>query len=156
VAVWKSHSHAAAVKADPSYDAFIQKRQALATAPVTDLHVCFSGNPLRCLAAPFVEVDIYRTEDARAAEAQELVRRLTYRVESLQTQGFIALSWGVPMEDDTRGVWVAGWRSIEVRCAVLSHPHAQTLRMMAGAHAHGHDRLAQDIGAGGRSNFRKI
>ncbi|KAI0249467.1 hypothetical protein BJV78DRAFT_1227606 [Lactifluus subvellereus] len=111
--LWKSHSHAAAVKADPSYPAFIQKRQALATAPVADFHVRFSGNPLRCLEAPVTEVDIYRTEDARAAETQEMVRRLTYRVESLQMQGFIALCWGVPMEDDTRGIYVAGWRTIE-------------------------------------------
>jgi hypothetical protein len=87
---------------------------------VLDLHVSFSGNPRRSLEAPVTEVDTYVTQDADAAETrevQERVRRLTYRVESLLARGFIALSWGVPIEDGARGLYLAGWRSIEVRQA---------------------------------------
>ncbi|KAI9448760.1 hypothetical protein F5148DRAFT_698813 [Russula earlei] len=110
---WQSHAHAAAVKADPLYPILVQKRQALATAPVHDFHVCFSGNPRRTIEVPVTEVDLYRTNDAGAAETQERIRRVTHRVESLQMQGFIALSWGVTVEDGTRGVYLGGWRSIE-------------------------------------------
>jgi len=58
-------------------------------------------------------VDLYRTHDAGAAETQELIRRLTYRIESLQIRGFIALSWGATVEDSTRGVYLGGWRTVE-------------------------------------------
>jgi hypothetical protein len=40
---------------------------------------------------------------------------LTYRIESLQMRGFIALSWGVTVEDGARGVYLGGWRTVEVR-----------------------------------------
>ncbi|KAI0292241.1 hypothetical protein B0F90DRAFT_1823093 [Multifurca ochricompacta] len=49
---WPSRDHVAAFKADPSYPAFLQKRQSLATAPVYDVLVQFSGSPKRCLEAP--------------------------------------------------------------------------------------------------------
>jgi hypothetical protein len=81
---------------------------------VQDLHVTFSGNPQRTLDVPVTEVDIYRTHDEGAAETQERVRRLTYRVESLLMRGFIALSWGVAIEDGSIGVYLGGWRTIEV------------------------------------------
>ena len=127
--VWRSHAHATAVKADPSYPAFAQTRAALAiaTKPLFEAHVPFSGNPQRVLEAPATELDFYRTGDPAvdrpeqqaprrpAAETQELVRRITCRVESLQMQGFVALSWGVALEDGRRGVYLGGWRSIEVR-----------------------------------------
>jgi hypothetical protein len=68
------------------------------------------------------EVDYYKTKDesmdpeARpAAETQAMIRRITYRIESLQSPGFVAISWGVALEDGTRGVYFGGWRSIEVR-----------------------------------------
>jgi len=111
--VWQSHTHAAAIKADPSYAIFLKKRQALATGPIFDLHVRFSGNPRRSIESPTTEVDLYRTHDAGAAETQELIRRLTYRIESLQIRGFIALSWGATVEDSTRGVYLGGWRTVE-------------------------------------------
>ena len=60
-------------------------------------------------------MDIYRLHDAGAAETQERIRRLTYRIESLQMRGFIALSWGVTVEDGARGVYLGGWRTVEVR-----------------------------------------
>ena len=73
------------------------------------------------------EVDIYRTLEAGAAETHEKVRRLTHRVESLQMRGFIALSWGVEIEDGTMGAALCRWWSIEVRtrappifCSALS------------------------------------
>jgi hypothetical protein len=84
---------------------------------VQDLHVTFSGNPQRTLDVPVTEVDIYRTHDEGAAETQERVRRLTYRVESLLMRGFIALSWGVAIEDGSKGVYIGGWRTIEVSSA---------------------------------------
>ncbi len=86
-----------------------------------DTHVRFSGNPRRTLEAPVTELDIYRTHDAGASETQELIRRLTHRIESLQMQGFIALSWGVSIEDGARGVYLGGWRTIEVRPRLGSH-----------------------------------
>jgi len=112
---WQSHAHASAIKADPAYAHFAQKRQALASAPAKlhDVHVPFSGNPRRTLEAPVTEVDIYRTQDAGAATTQGQIRRITYRVESLQMQGFVALSWGVALEDRARGVYLGGWRTIE-------------------------------------------
>jgi hypothetical protein len=127
--VWQSHAHAAAIKIDPSYALFVTKRQALSTGPVHDLHVSVTGNPLRSLEAPVTEVDTYVTLDADAAETQEVherVRRLTYRTESLLARGFIALSWGVPIEDGARGVYLAGWRSIEVRPAFLLVPRPRS------------------------------
>ncbi|KAH9983280.1 hypothetical protein BJV74DRAFT_626431 [Russula compacta] len=111
--VWESYAHAAAIKEDPSYALFVQNRQALATAPVRDMHVRFTGSPRRTLEVPVTEVDIYRTLEAGAAETHEKVRRIAYRVESLQMRGFIALSWGVDIEDGTMGVNLNGWRSIE-------------------------------------------
>jgi hypothetical protein len=82
---------------------------------VRDLHVRFSGSPRRTLEVPVTEVDIYRTLEVGAAETHEKVRRIAYRVESLQMRGFIALSWGVDIEGGTMGATLCGWRSIEVR-----------------------------------------
>lgn len=122
--VWQSHAHATAVKTDPSYPAFAQTRAALATTtkPLFEAHVPFSGNPQRVLEAPVTELAFPQTDDTAvnpearpAAETQELMRRITYRLESLQMQGFVALSWGVALEDGRRGVYLGGWRSIEVR-----------------------------------------
>jgi hypothetical protein len=89
---------------------------------VYEVHVAFSGNPQRALEAPVTEIDLSTVDDREvnpdarpAAETQELVRQITYRIESLQMQGFIALSWGVALEDGTRGVYLGGWKTIEVR-----------------------------------------
>jgi hypothetical protein len=114
--VWRSHVHATAIKIDPSYSTFVQDRDALVTAPVYEVHVRFSGNPQRTLEAPVTEVDYYKTDDSArpSAETQDMVRRVTYRYESLQVPGFIALSWGVALEDGTRAVNLGGWRSVEV------------------------------------------
>lgn len=124
--VWQSHTHAAAIKADPSHAIFLKKRQVLASGPIFDFHVRFSGNPRRTIESPVAEVDIYRLNDAGAAETQERIRRLTYRIESLQMRGFIALSWGVTVEDGARGIYLGGWRTVEVRVARaltrLRHP----------------------------------
>lgn len=111
--LWQTRAHAAAFEEDPSYPAFAQRRQALATAPVLALFVRFSGNPRRCFEAPVTEVDVYRTQAAGAEATQDKIRRLTHRIESLQMRGFVALSWGVALEDVSRGVYVAGWRTIE-------------------------------------------
>jgi len=118
--IWQSQAHATAIKADPSYPIFARDREELASKPVFEVHVAFSGNPQRVLEAPVTEVDVYRADDREvnpdarpAAETQELVRRITYRIESLQMRGFIALSWGVALEDGTRGVYLGGWKSIE-------------------------------------------
>ena len=61
------------------------------------------------------EVDVYRLQEAAAVKTQDMIRRLTYRIESLLMRGFLALSWGVALEDPTRGAYIAGWRTIEVR-----------------------------------------
>jgi hypothetical protein len=91
-------------------------------APVYEVHVPFSGNPQRALEAPVTEVVYYMIEDREvnpdarpAAETQEMIRRVTCLEESLKVQGFVAISWGVAIEDGTRGVNLGGWRSIEVR-----------------------------------------
>jgi len=118
--LWQSHEHATAIKADPSYPTIVQERDALATAPIYEVHVRFSGNPLRTIQAPVTEVDFYKTTDETvdpeatpAAETQELIRHIIYRQESLQSPGFAAISWGVALEDRTRGVSLSGWRSVE-------------------------------------------
>jgi hypothetical protein len=116
-----------AMKADPSYPTILQQRDALATElPIYEVHVRFTGSLLRAVQAPVTEVDFYKTTDERvdpgatpAAETQEMIRRVTYRVESLQSPGFVSFSWGVALEDATRGVNLNGWRSIEVRPFVL-------------------------------------
>lgn len=133
--VWQTYEHATAIKADPSYPAIVQGRDALATEPIYEVHVRFSGNPLRAIQAPVTEVDFYKTTDEKvnpeatpAAVTQEMIRRITYRIESLQLPGFIAISWGIALEDATRGVSLTGWRSVEVRpffCPVLSS-HTRT------------------------------
>jgi len=118
--LWQSREHSTAIKADPSYPTTVQERDALATTPIYEVHVHFSGNPLRAILAPVTEVDFYKTAgekvnpDVRpAAETQEMIRRITYRIESLQSPGFIAISWGIALEDETRGVNLSGWRSVE-------------------------------------------
>ncbi|KAH9059118.1 hypothetical protein EDB87DRAFT_1624778 [Lactarius vividus] len=113
ILLWQTRAHAAAFEEDPSYPAFAQRRQALASAPVLALFVRFSGNPLRCLDAPVTEIDVYRTQAADAATTQDKIRRITHRIESLQMPGFVALSWGAALEDVTRGAYIAGWRTIE-------------------------------------------
>jgi hypothetical protein len=121
--VWQSHEHATAIKADPSYPTIIKERAALAlaTPPIYEVHVRFSGNPLRVIQAPVTEVDFYKTTDEKVdpeatpvVETQEMIRRITYRIESLQSPGFIGISWGIALEDGTRGVNLNGWRSVEV------------------------------------------
>lgn len=119
--VWQSHSHAIAIKADPSYPSFVQAREALASAPVFEAHVPFSGNPRRALEVPVTEMSFYKTDDRAvnpeaqpAAETHELLRYLNGRMQSMQVRGFIALSWGIAFEDATRGFYLAGWTSVEV------------------------------------------
>jgi hypothetical protein len=125
--VWQSHAHAIAIKADPSYPTFVQDRESLVTAPVYEAHVPFSENLQRILGAPVTQISIYKVDDGEinpnampVAETQELVRHAMRRKESLQAPGFIALSWGVTIEDGTRGIHLAGWRSVEVRLRSLS------------------------------------
>jgi hypothetical protein len=157
--VWQSHAHATAIKADPLYSTFIQDRDALVTAPVYEVHVRFSGNPQRTLEAPVVEVVYYKSDDREAnpdarpaAETQEMVRRVTCREESLQVQGFVAISWGVAIEDGTRGVNLGGWRSVEVSSFGRALSHLSSFRpvrckrlntfhfLLTGPHAFGHVR----------------
>jgi len=83
--------------------------------------VPFSGNPQRPLEAPVTEMSFYKTDDKEvnpdarpAAETQESVRDMTGRIQSIQVRGFIALSWGVAIEDATRGFYLGGWTSVEV------------------------------------------
>ena len=118
-AVWQTRAHAAAFEEDPSYMAFTQQRQALAKAPVLAMFIRMSGNPLHSLEAPVTEVDMYqvRAEDTEAA--QDLIRSITYRVESMLVRGFLALSWGISLEDRRRGTYFAGWRSVEVRLILI-------------------------------------
>ena len=66
------------------------------------------------------EVDCYKLQDEEAEKTQDMIRRLTYRIESLQIRGFCALSWGRALEDASRGAYIAGWRTIEVRIAFVS------------------------------------
>ena len=120
--MWESHEHAIACKADPSYPTIIQGRDALATGPIYEIHVRCSGNPLRGIQSPVTEVDFYKTTDEKvdpeatpAAETQEMIRRVVYRIETLQSPGFITISWGVALEDETRGISITGWRSVKVR-----------------------------------------
>ena len=179
--VWQSHEHATAIKADPSYPTIVQERDALATAPIYEVHVRFSGNPLRAIQAPVTEVDFYKTTDEKvnpeakpAAETQEMIRRITYRIESLQSPGFIQISWGIALEDGTRGVNLSGWRSVEVRRpsffaqSFRSTPHAcknieqsfflpsSSLSLLTGPHAFGYIRRTQGIcGRDGR-DFQKF
>ena len=81
----------------------------------------FSGNPRCALEVPVTEMSFYKTDDGAVnpdarppAETHELVRYLTGRIQSMQVQGFISLSWGVAFEDATRGFFLAGWTSVEV------------------------------------------
>jgi hypothetical protein len=133
--VWQSHAHAAAVKADPSYSTFIQDREALATKPIYEVHVSFSGNPQRLLEAPVTEVDFYKMDDVKVnpdarpvAETQEMIRRVNALVESFQLPGFIAFCWGTDIEDETRAVTLGGWRSIEVRFARTLSFHSRSCK----------------------------
>jgi hypothetical protein len=82
---------------------------------VLAIFVHMSGNPRRCLESPVTEVDVYRLKDTAAEKTQDMIRRLTYRIESLLMRGFLVLSWGPALEDVTRGAYIAGWRTIEVR-----------------------------------------
>jgi hypothetical protein len=67
-------------------------------------------------------VSYYKADDREtnpdgrsAAETQEIIGRLTLGMEALQPQGCIAISPGVAIEDGARGVYLVGWRSVEVR-----------------------------------------
>jgi hypothetical protein len=100
----------------------MQDRDALVAAPIYEVHVHFSGNPLRALEAPVTLVVYYKMDDGEvnpdsrpAAETQEMMRRVTCLEVSLKVPGFVAISWGVATEDGTRGVNLGGWESIEVR-----------------------------------------
>jgi len=113
--LWQSHAHATAIKADPTYPIFAQKRQALAIKPVYDVHVCFPGFDAtrHTLDAPVTEIDIYRTNEDGAPETHAKIRRVTRRIESFHMQGFFGLSWGLAVDDGTRGVYLGGWETIE-------------------------------------------
>lgn len=113
IILWQTRAHAAAFEDDPSYAAFTQQRDALSSVPVLAIYVHMSGNPRRCLEGPVTEVDFYKLQDDAAEKTQDMIRRLTYRIESLQMRGFLALSWGRSLEDVSRGAYVAGWRTIE-------------------------------------------
>ena len=117
LAVWQTRAHAAAFEDDPAYSAFTQMRDALSSAPILAIFVHMSGNARRCLESPVTEVDVYKLQDDAAEKTQDMIRRLTYRIESLQMRGFYALSWGRALEDVSRGAYIAGWRTIEVRIA---------------------------------------
>ena len=95
-------------------------RDALSSAPILTIFVHMSGNARRCLESPVTEVDCYKLQDEEAEKTQDMIRRLTYRIESLQIRGFCALSWGRALEDASRGAYIAGWRTIEVRIAFVA------------------------------------
>jgi hypothetical protein len=126
--VWETHEHATAFKADPSYATVVQEREALATKPpACELHIRFSGNPLRAIQAPVTEVDFYKTTDEEAdpeakpaAETQEMIRHAVHFIDSLQSTGFVSISTGIALEDRRSGVTLAGWRSVEVCLFVFS------------------------------------
>jgi len=111
--LWQTRAHAAAFEDDPAYTAFAQQREALSSAPTLAIYVHMSGNPRRCLEGPVTEIDFYKLHEEGADNLQDMIRRLTYRIESLQMRGFLALSWGRSLEDVSRGAYIAGWRSIE-------------------------------------------
>jgi hypothetical protein len=120
--VWESQEHVTAFKADASYPTIIQERDALATKPVYEVHVPFTGDPLRPIQAPVTEVDFYKMTDrgvdpeaTPVAETHELIRRASHCIETLQSPGFFALSWGIALGDETKGVTLIGWRAVEVR-----------------------------------------
>jgi hypothetical protein len=136
--VWQSHAHAAAVKADPSYPAFVQDCKALATKPVYEVHVPFSGNLQRILEAPVTEVDLYKIDDVKVnpaarpvAEMQEMILRMNALIESFQLPGFIALCWGVDIDDETKAVTLGGWGSIEVSsCSDSLSFHSRSCKVL--------------------------
>jgi hypothetical protein len=154
--VWQSYAHATAIKADPSYPAFIQDRDALATGPVYEVHASYSGDLQRELEAPVTEVDYYTMNpDVRpTAEAQEMIRRVPPLMEPVQ--GFIASSAAVGIEEENWGVYICGWRAVEVRSFCIFHafsPHSSLcipivsknfkitfLFLLTGPYAFGHDR----------------
>lgn len=77
---------------------------------------------MRAIQSPVTEIDFYKTLDDKVdprarpvAETQEMVRQLENLADSLQSPGYIGISAGVALEDETRGVTIVGWRSIEVR-----------------------------------------
>lgn len=158
--VWESYAHASAIKADPSYARLLEKRAMLATGGVLDFHVRFSGNPLRILQAPVTEVDIYKTLDEGVEQLQERVQGLAYRIESLQMRGFIALSWGIALEDRTRGAYIGGWRTVEVHFASSCSYHRRRTVLMAlvstGSHAYRHTGFAQGVRAGLRRDISEL
>jgi hypothetical protein len=124
--VWQSYAHGAAIKADPSYPTFIQDREALATAPVYEVHVPLPGDPQRTVEAPVTEVEFYKTDDKdvdpdakRMVETQEMIRHVIWRAKSFQIQGYVANVSGIAIENGSRGISLTGWRSIEVRLLVL-------------------------------------
>jgi hypothetical protein len=57
--VWRSHAHAAAIKADPNYPTYMQERDALVAAPIYEVHVHFSGDLLCALDSPVTGVVYY-------------------------------------------------------------------------------------------------
>lgn len=127
--VWQSYAHATAIKADPAYPTFFQNREALATAPVFEIHVPLSGDPQpeRTLMAPVTEVDFYKTDDIEvnpnskpAAEIQDMVVRVNHHIDSLQLPGYITQNWGTAIEDGTWAITLRGWESIEVRLPLLT------------------------------------
>jgi hypothetical protein len=122
--VWQSYALATASKADPSYLTFVRDRDALATI-VYEIHAPVCGNLQRAIESPLVEIGYYLVNpDTRpVAETHEMITRTQVRFE--QVEGFVAAGAGVAIEDGLRGVYVNGWRSLEVRSFVHAlSPHS--------------------------------
>jgi hypothetical protein len=101
--------------ADPSYPEFVERRQSLAINPVRDVRVSLTGVETFILA-PFTQVLLYKTPDTGIEEVHEAARDVINIIRSLQPPGFHGSTYGITLDDPTLGVYVAGWRSVEVRC----------------------------------------
>jgi hypothetical protein len=100
--------------ADPSYPEFVERRLSLATSPVRDVRVSLTGAEA-FIHAPFTQVLYYKTPDTDREEVHEKARDVINSIRSLQPPGFHGSTYGLTLEDITLGVYVAGWRSVEVR-----------------------------------------
>jgi hypothetical protein len=119
----------------------MQDRDALVAAPIYEVHVPFSGNPLRALEARVTGVVYYKADDREvdpdgrpAAETQEMMRHVT-------VQGFVAIGRrhrGRDVEALTRqrvNHW--GWESIEVRSLHKKVENFLLFLLLTGPHAFG-------------------
>jgi hypothetical protein len=101
---------------DPLYLEFVERRLSLAINPVCDFRVSLSGVE-HFVLAPYTQVLIYKTPDTGILEeVHEAARDVINIIRSLQPPGFHGSTYGITLDDPTLGVYIAGWRSVEVRC----------------------------------------